>query len=243
MIDIKQKLQDLVSNFRKWLSENYSQQNIEELLFDDAGYPDWDKIEDFYSELLEKDLIKNLDKEDEENLLYLISRNWDRGRMIAWLSTGVQLSNLGHLKKNDFINLSKTLSKIGKVEFDDAKSQFVSSFKKISSLTKEIEEILLVFYNDKNEYTKRLALITLGELGYSDIKKIIKNSWEVIDDEYHKIGCLYVIYEILDDEELLIHYLFLSQNEQGENLKNYISEIIKQKYMASSFVKIKKNGF
>ncbi|MBF4515962.1 hypothetical protein IRZ71_06395 [Flavobacterium sp. ANB] len=229
MKDIKLKLQDLVFNFRKWLSENYSQQNIQELLFDDAGYPDWNEIEDFYSELLEKDLIKNLDKEDEENLLYLISRNWDRGRMIAWLSTGSQLSNLGNLKKNDFINLSKTLSKINKVELDDAKSQFVSSFKKISSLTQEIEEILLVFYNEKNEYTKRLALITLGKLGYSDIKKIIKISWETIDDEHHKMGCLYVIHEILNDKELLTHYLSLLQNKESENLKNYISEITKQK--------------
>lgn len=229
MKDIKLKLEDLVSNFRKWLSENYSQQNIEELLFDDAGYPDWYEIEDFYSELLEKELIKNLDKEDEENLLYLISRNWDRGRMIAWLSTSTQLSNIGHLKENDFINLSKTLSKISKVEFDDAKSQFVSSFKKISFLTKEIEEILLVFYNEKDEYIKRLSLITLGILGYSDIKKIIKISWETIDDQYHKMGCLYVIHEVLDNEELLTHYLSLSKNEQGENLKNYISEITKQR--------------
>jgi hypothetical protein len=229
MKGIKLKLQDLVFNFRKWLSENYSQQNIEELLFDDAGYPDWYEIEDFYSELLEKDLIKNLDKEDEENLLYLISRNWDCGRMIAWLSTSTQLSNIGHLKENDFINLSKTLSKISKVEFDDAKSQFVSSFKKISFLTKEIEEILLVFYNEKDEYIKRLSLITLGILGYSDIKKIIKISWETIDDQYHKMGCLYVIHEVLDNEELLIHYLSLSKNEQGENLKNYISEITKQR--------------
>ncbi|MEA9412670.1 hypothetical protein [Flavobacterium sp. PL02] len=229
MKGIKLKLQDLVFNFRKWLSENYSQQNIDELLFDDAGYPDWYEIEDFYSELLEKDLIKNLDKEDEENLLYLISRNWDCGRMIAWLSTSTQLSNIGHLKENDFINLSKTLSKISKVEFDDAKSQFVSSFKKISFLTKEIEEILLVFYNEKDEYIKRLSLITLGILGYSDIKKIIKISWETIDDQYHKMGCLYVIHEVLDNEELLIHYLSLSKNEQGENLKNYISEITKQR--------------
>jgi hypothetical protein len=230
MKDIKLKLQDLVSNFRKWLSENYSQQNIEELLFDDAGYPDWDEIEDFYSELLEKDLIKNLDEEDQENLLYLISRNWDCGRMIAWLSTGEQLSNLGHLKRNDFINLSKTLSKIDKVEFDGAKSQFVSSFKKFWSLNKEIEEILLVFYNEKEEYTKRLALMTLGKLGYSDIRKLIKISWETIDDEHHKMGCLYIIYEILGDEELLTHYLSLSQNEQGENLKNYISEIRPKNY-------------
>lgn len=227
MRHIKIKLKDLVSNFTKWLSENYSQQNIRDLLFDDTGYPYWNEIEDFYSELLEKDLIKTLDNEDKENLLYLIARNWDCGRMIAWLSTGEQLSGLGHLKEDDFINLSKTLSGINKVEFDDAKCQFVSSFKKFSFLTKEIEEILLTFYNEKNEYTKRLALISLGKLGYSEIKKLIKISWETVDDEYQKIGCLYLIHEILNNQELLAHYLLLSQNEAGENLKNYISDVIK----------------
>lgn len=231
MEEIKLKLKNFVYNFRKWLSENYSQQNIEELLYDDAGYPKWYEIEDFYSELLEKDLIKRLDKEDEENLLYLISRNWDCGRMIAWLSTGSQLSNRGNLKEDDFIKLSKTLSQINNPEFDDAKAQFASSFKKISLFTKEIEEILLSFYNQENEYTKRLALISLGKFGYSDIKKIIKTSWETIDDEHHKMGCLYVIHEFLNDEELLMHYLSLAQVEEGENLKNYISEITKQKTM------------
>ena len=229
MKDIKLKLQELVSNFRKWLSENYSPQNIEALLFDDAGYPYWGEVEDFYYELLDKDLIKNLDEEDQKNLLYLIARNWDCGRMIAWLSTGNQLSNYGHLEVNDFINLSKTLSKLDEVEFDDAKSQFASSFKKIGSLTKEIEEILLAFYNDKNEYTKRLALMTLGELGYADIKKLIKISWETVPEEHHKMGCLYIVHEVLNDGELLNHYLNLAQNEQGENLKQYISDVIKPK--------------
>lgn len=229
MKDIKLKLQDLVFNFRKWLSENYMQQNIEALLFEDTGYPEWYEVEDFYSDLLNKDLIKTLDEADKENLLYLMARNWDCGRMLAWLSTGEQLSNLGHLEKNDFINLSITLSKIHTDEYNDAKSQFASLFKRIGPLTPEIEEILLVFYNDKNEYTKRLALITLGSLGYSDIEKLIKVSWKTVNDEYHKMGCLYVIYETLKDEELLNHYLSLAQNESGEYLKNYISEISKQK--------------
>lgn len=202
MKNIKLKLKELVSDFRKWFSENYSQQDIEVLLFDDAGYPYWGDVEGFYTELLDKDLIKNLDEEDQGNLLYLIARNWDHGRMIAWLSTGNQLSNHGHLEVNNFINLSKTLSKLDEVEFDDAKSQFASSFKKIGSLTKEIEEILLAFYNDQNEYTKRLALISLGELGYANIKKLIKISWETVPEEHHKMGCLYIVHEVLNDGEL-----------------------------------------
>ena len=149
MKTIKVTLQNQVNNFKKWWRECYSQEEIDALRTDDPGYPDWDTIHDFYEKLLKEDLIKNLDKEDQTNLLWLIARNWDIGCMIAWLSENYPLSHCGNLKVDDFMMLAETLTEIDNPEFNDAKSQFVITFKKFNSLTPEIERILfklLYFY-------------------------------------------------------------------------------------------------
>lgn len=93
MMTTKNKLRQLVSDFRQWLADNYTSDEIDELRTDDAGYPKWEEITTYFSELIDKKLLRNLDKEDQINLLYLIGRNWDIGNMIAWLSKGTKLSN------------------------------------------------------------------------------------------------------------------------------------------------------
>lgn len=172
----KEKLKKLVSKFRKWLSDNYSQEKIKKNLVDDAGYPDWREIESYFSEMLANKWLSTLDKEDKINLLYLIARNWDIGSMVGWLSPTKSLSNCGQLEEKDFIDLAKIVAELNRSEFDDAKCQFASSFKKFDELTPEIEKILLMIYETGNEYSKRISLESLAKLGYSDIKKLLKKS-------------------------------------------------------------------
>ena len=225
MTTTKDKLRQLVSDFRQWLTDNFTLEEIEELTTDDIAYPKWDEITVYFSELLDKNLLITLDKEDKTNLLYLIGRNWDIGSMIAWLGKETKLSYCGELQKSDFLILAQTLTELEHPEFNDAKSQIVSSFRKFEESTTEIEEILLKFYNDKCEYTKRQSLYALGKFGYYDIRKLIKQSWETIDDEHHKMGCLYVIDENIKDEKLLKHYLELADKHEGEYLKSYVDKI------------------
>jgi hypothetical protein len=228
MTTIKDKLLYFVTDFRQWWADNYTLEEIEKLWTDDVSYPKWDEITLFFSELLDKKLLTNLDREDQTNLLYLIGRDWDIGNMIAWLGKGTELSYCGELQKSDFLILAQTLTELEKPEFDDAKSQIISSFKKFEEITTEIEEILLKFYHEKNEYTKRQSLCTLGKFGYYDIRQLVKQSWETVDDEHHKMGCLYVIYENIKDEKLLRHYLELADEHQGQYLKSYADELRKK---------------
>lgn len=234
----KQKLTYLVAQFKKWIAENYSKEQIDKLLIDDAGYPNWTEIEIFFSELLAKKGIQRLDEEDQTNLLYLIARNWDIGDMVSWLSKTTTLSNLGHLEKSDFIMLAKTISKLEHPEFNDAKSQFVSCFRKFDAITPEIEALLLDFYNDKDDYTKRQALMTLGKFGYSNIRDLIKLSWDwaSIDSEYFRMDCLYVMDDYLKDEKLIKEYLVLAENDNSEYLSKYVTEL-KGKYPLSTQLK------
>lgn len=222
MTDHKTILKNFVSSFKKWLSANYSPQEIHDLEFNDASYPEWRSIEDYFSALLAAKQIDQLDDEDLAHLLYLIARHWDIGRMIAWLSRAPALSNLGDLSAGDFIILARAVSKLHETEYNDAKSQFAACFeKKFDTLTPEIEDILLDLYHSNDEYTKRISLLALAKLGYPAIRLLLKQSWETVDEQYHKIGCLQAIDEYIKDPILLNEYLALAATETGDELKKY----------------------
>jgi hypothetical protein len=223
----KQILQKQVIDFKNWWTDNYSQHEIDELRTDDPGYPEWNDIENYFEYLLKNDLIKTLDKEDQINLLWLIARNWDIGRMIGWLYERNPLSNLGVLDEVDFLSLAKTLIKQSNPQFNDAKSQFASSFKKLKVLKPEIEELLLDYFNDKDEYTKRISLYSLAKLGYSDLMNLIENSWNEIDEEHYKIGCLQLIDTYIKDKNIMRKYLTSAETIEGEYLKKCVEELKK----------------
>ncbi|MGN7722382.1 hypothetical protein [Chitinophaga sp. 22620] len=232
MPDHKTILKNFVSSFKEWLSANYSPQEIHDLQINDASYPEWKPIEDYFSALLAARQIDQLDDEDLENLLYLIARHWDIGRMIAWLSRAPALSNLGDLSPGDFMILAKAVTKLNGPEYNDAKSQFAACFeKKFDALTPETEDILLNLYHSGDEYTKRLSLLALAKLGYPAIRALLEQSWKTVDEQYHKIGCLQAIDEYVKDPVLLNQYLALAATEPGDELKKYVNWLNKKKFI------------
>lgn len=220
----KAHLKKLVSKFKKWISDNYDDEAIKNQLIDDPGYPNWEEIEHYFREILKNNRLKDLDKEDRINLLYLIARNWDLGSMIGWFSAAKPLSHCGDLSDEEFIDLAKIVAGLNLPEFNDAKSQFASSMKKLGKLTPEIEEILLQIYENGDEYSKRHALISLAKLGYKKTKDLVKKSWENEDEEHHKMACLEIIKEDLKDLEMLQEYLEKSSTDK----RQYISEFVKK---------------
>ena len=219
----KEQLEDFVLKFREWLSDNYSVEDIEICFYDDAGYPYWTEIECYYANLLKNREFLQLDHHDKENLLYLIARNWDIGKMINWLTKDKQLSNLGQLEYDDFIDLANVLVTMKGREFVDAKLQFVSVFKKFDNLTIDIESLLLKFYEDDDLDIRGRALLSLGKLKYSKILKLLEELWQ-IDEEHNKIKCLSLINDYIEDRDLMIRYL----NDVNPVGKEYLSEYIKR---------------
>ena len=224
----KEQLDIFVSKFRKWLSDNYSKEDIERNFYDDAGYPYWAEIENYFANLLKNKDFPQLDNQDKENLLYLIARNWDIGRMISWLSEGKQLSNLGELEYDEFINLANILVTLKSTEFDSAKVQFVSNFQKFDSLTPEIESLLLRFYEDNDLDVRGRALLSLGKLKYTKILELLEELWQV-DEEWNKIKCLFLIDEYLKDRDLMMKYLNDAKTTNQEYLSEYVKRL-KRKY-------------
>lgn len=221
----KENLKNLVSKFRKWLADNYTEEKIKENLIDDAGYPNWKDIENYFSALLANNQLNLLDSEDKINLLYLIARNWDIGSMIGWLSPNRPLSHCGNLSDKDFIDLAGIVAKLHHLEFNDAKCQFASSFKKFDELTPEIEEILLQIYETGDDYSKRLALISLAKLDFNNIRSLIKQTWIEEDSELVKIDCLRAIDEYLLDKDLLNEYLIKAEPDNRKLISEYVAKL------------------
>lgn len=224
----KEQLKKFVSKFKKWISDNYSEEQIKENLIDDAGYSNWDEIENYFKETLKNKQFSSLDNEDKINLLYLIARNWDIGNMISWFSAERPLEPYGNLLDSDFIDLAKIVANLPNFEFEEAKFQFASSFKKFEELTPEIEEILLKIHKTGEEYSSRHALKTLAKLRFKDIRDLIKKSWETEEDELYKIDCLEAI-KYIEDEDLLKQYLDKASSDNREEISEYVKNIKSEK--------------
>jgi hypothetical protein len=220
----KARLAQYVHQFKNWLNENNTPEEIAEDRVDSPSYPEWREIESFFTDLLATGAISNLDKEDQLNLLYLIARNWDIGSMIAWLSQRPVLSNLGDLSRGDFISLALVLVDQKDRAFDDAKSQFAASFSKWGVLDDEVEQILLRFHQEADTYTQRVALQSLAKLKYPAIRSLVEQSWQV-DDEHYKITCLHIIDEYMGDKELLRQYLQKAMQSPGNYLADYVEAL------------------
>lgn len=219
------RLPELVTKFRNWLAENYSAQEIDQLNIDDAGYPYWDEVGDYATALLAADGVATLSDAEQTDLLYLIARNWDLGWLIAWLSPGERLSNVGVLKQADFLRLAAKVTTLTHAEFNDGKFQFAVSCKKFSTLTPELERVLLALYHDAHQYTKTCALASLAKLHYPAIRELVWQCWEQVPDEHAQIACLVVLNEHVKDDALLASYLALASVLSGDNLAELVAEL------------------
>jgi len=174
-------LASLVAKFKHWLAGHASQQETEQLCTDDAGYPGWAEIDKYFAFLLAHGSIASLSYAEQLDLLYLIARNWDIGTMIAWLSPHESnLSNDGFLKPDDFLCLATTLTTLPQAEFRDAKYQFAVAGRKFGVLSLPLQQVLLDFFNDPDEYVKTSALASLGKLGYPALPVLLRQAWEVV---------------------------------------------------------------
>jgi hypothetical protein len=218
-------LHELVANFRSWLADNYSTEEINQGTTDDPGYPRWKKVEDYFAVLLTEKRLAALSREAQVDLLYLIARNWDTGTMIAWLSTGPNLSNCGPLSSADFLRLGHTLTTLTHSEFRAAKSQFAAACRKFPTLTQEVEQLLLALFADPDEYVRTCALDALGTLHHPDLARFVAEAWETSIDEHSKMAYLNVVRRHLPGNGLTQHYIDLAVADPGPYLADYVTRI------------------
>lgn len=220
-------LKESVEDFKAWRKANFTEEEIVLNIVDDVSYPEWEKLQSFFSDLITKNEISQLDYEDKVNLLYLAARGWDCGGFFYELSEQKPISSCGDLTDKDFIEIGKVAISLTGIEFQDAKSQIAICFRKLDYLSEEIETILLSLYNENDEYIKRQSLFSLAKLGYKNINELIDKSW-LIDNEWHKIGCLQTIDTYLKDELMLKKFISEVSNDKRKDLREYVKQLTTQ---------------
>jgi hypothetical protein len=124
--------------------------------------------------------------------------------------------------------LATTLTTLPQAEFRDAKYQFAVAGRKFGVLSLPLQQVLLDFFNDPDEYVKTSALASLGKLGYSGLPVLLRQAWEVVQDEHSKVACLSVVAQYSQDDALLRHYLTLAATLPGAYLADYVAAIQKE---------------
>ena len=91
----------------------------------------------------------------------------------------------------------------------DAKWQLVIRLKKLQWKT-EIEQLLLAFVKDVDEYVRRRALLTLADCKSEHTERLAEIAWQS-GDEYQRIAALHALYKV--GSGLLPGYLQLADTD------------------------------
>lgn len=189
--DLFDLLSDHVDEFKKWIAENFTPDQITEGHFDDAGYPKWDKIEDLLEQIFKEIEFNNVNSTHIDKIIYMIARNWDLGSILNWLTKDNNLSQLGMTEEQFLI-----IAKLGISSEWDARYQIASLLSRVSPINKEKAiDLALKYYNDESEFVRRKALVSLYKLNYFNIYKLIEKSW-LNNEEYERMVCLYLMKEV-----------------------------------------------
>ena len=205
-----------VTNFRNWISEVFTKEQIVNGTIDAAGYPNWNNIEETLEKVFEAENLDDYSSSDLENIVYLIARQWDIGIILNWFDKGDRsISQIGMNGYHLF-----TLAEVGlRTTEIDARYQFAASLYKLGH-SERVVFLLLQYYQDEDPYTRRLALRSLSRINYGGIVDKVKEVWEN-GDEWDRMMCLSIAKN--HDEELFNELLEKGKSSGGKYLKEYIN--------------------
>ncbi len=218
--EIIQELKGQVLQFKEWLAENYSQEKIEQDLYDEAGYPNWNAVEDTFEMAFKKLDFADLEAGDLEAIGFLIARQWDVGIVFPYFKK--EISFLGMNEKQLLILAEYA---VNSKEWS-LRQQCAASLWKAETNTEKAIEMALKFYQDKDDDIRRHSLNTLYKLNYQNIKELLEKSWR-FNKELERMLCL----EIWKDLDRMTFKTRLEElkEEEREYLKKYISDLKKIK--------------
>ena len=159
-----------------------------------------------------------------DNILFLISRSDEGGRIIAWLyPSSPRLSNIADITTSNFICLCNHALK-SKGDYCDY--QLASCFRKFNSLTADHEKILIGFFNKSYIYTKRVALIGLAEHKAPNLEQYITQLWDLRNqDEWAGLTCLEALAISNCNHELITQYKAELLNSSDEDIAKQAKSI------------------
>lgn len=208
---------ELRARFERWAQACFSPEQVQRGEYDEAGYPDWDSFEETFVQHVESGSLRALPQGELRDLLFLIARSMDLGRVLAWISSGAQFSNLAQLSEQDTLFLAEASLGFEGAELDGARQQLAVVLGRAQLAREQALDLLARLYESDDEYTKRMALLSLGSLEYPQIRALIRRSWSLAD-EYQRLACLEVLVHRVRDEALLDELLHHAADLPGPHL-------------------------
>lgn len=158
-----ERLLELATDLREWLSTQYPDHRQVEYVGElDAGYPGWEPLERAVGDLFDTGCVQTLTDEALDALLFVTSRNEERGRILAWLgpARGTPLSHVGHLSVDDFLWLCERA--LERPE-DYCDYELATCFRKLESVGSRERSLLERLGARRDEYTRAQARLSLEQ--------------------------------------------------------------------------------
>jgi hypothetical protein len=174
--DIFVKLDEQVDAFWHW------SKTIKHELEWEASYPSWELLNTIFNKLVDTTTCDEWDQKTINNLLFIIGRE-NECEILA-------------RKVAEFPESLLFLGKEGVSYPDrDTKWQLAHYLTNVASVKPEVEEIILKYYEDQDEYVKRRALLALGIIQSRYAEKCALESWKT-GMKYQKLAALEVLKQI-----------------------------------------------
>lgn len=209
----EKKLQESVCNFKKWAQINYPEWSEE----DDNG--EWEigsyEFEEMCSnifKIIENTSYHKATSQTIDNILFGIARDNECSVIVNAL-----------LKYPEWYSV--LCKQCLKTNYINAKWQFAESLKDYTG-NDGLQETIFKFLDTGDEYTERLALMSLAYIYPDEAEKYAIDFWnrdKFENNEYQKIMVLHVLYKIQSPR--LEHYLNLAEHSKYKWLKENAKEI------------------
>ncbi|HAA12623.1 MAG TPA: hypothetical protein DCE41_13390 [Cytophagales bacterium] len=208
------KIRQDVDAFWHWALELWPQQAILNGEIDAPSYPKWHEIEAHLEQTFLHLNFEEVPSEFLDHILFLIAQQWDIGTILSYFHTeSEEISQLGMNASQLMILGERGLT----FQLIDARAQLAGSLHKIANKEAAIH-LLLNYWEDENEYVRRLTLKSLFKLGYEKLHQLLLTSWEY-NHEYERTMCLELWHQMNHPE--FGQYLTLALSDTGKVLHDY----------------------
>ncbi len=204
-----------------WLADTYADRDNKRFHGEiDCSYKDWETIEAIAGIVFDNQQMQQLSRSSIDSLLFFISRNDERGRIIAWLSlkAGGPFSWCGNLSYCDLLFLSEQAIDRNA---DYCDYQLVNSYRKCESLDDRAISILQQFFGKQDSYTRRVTLHVFQHFALPQTVEFAQELWRIDDCEFAKLSCLEALKAMPNARSQFDTYLQAYKNMYDVNAEDY----------------------
>lgn len=211
MADELRVLQDEMARYRAWADASGvppEQQSGEW----SSGYPGWDRINTAFDHFVAVSSWQEWGEATIAFLLYAIARDGENRYLVRALAR----------RPDDLLYLAELA--VASPE-QDARWQFAAELGRLDSELPRVERLLLRYVRDEEEYVRRIALMSLADIGSSRAEALALAMWEDGNmwQEYGRIAALYALWKVRSPQ--LERYLALADADARKHLVNYAARI------------------